>query len=461
MRFSRKSLRFFCLVVMVVLTALYLQFFVFHVIISRHDRHHHGDLMGLQGLSLETRNNNNKNSKNNNVFGGEAAALPEDKQAVPLPAKPKKQPAQVVEERCAINLYGLPRAFESIVLPSLIQNVIQPNAQYHCDYFIHYYNLTNESLGRFGQGGRNINPDEILLVRDNVLDNAHPYDSATVTTVAYGVTQKDDFWQQYATVLEKIHNTKDSQTGRYLYFPWKAQTYTFPTTVDNIIKMWHSIQSAWNLMERHAAVATANGIRIRYTRVAMLRCDVFYLTPIDIWAEAKQSSSASLTDGSIHHHKRNVANNQVVIPGFGKHPVSDRLIYGPYDAVKIWATTRFASLEAHAQYMHDHNPGWAMHSERFVQREILSRIENETKFQVMEHDNMCFFRARVDESIWITDCGGDRRNSIVIPTLPDDMKGAVERILGRSCGDIVQVTGRFKALQCPKTNQKILAEELE
>ena len=31
----------------------------------------------------------------------------------------------MLEERCAINLYGLPRAFKSLVLPSLIKNVIR------------------------------------------------------------------------------------------------------------------------------------------------------------------------------------------------------------------------------------------------------------------------------------------------------------------------------------------------
>jgi hypothetical protein len=136
---------------------------------------------------------------------------------------------------------------------------------------------------------------------------------------------------------------------------------------------------------------------------------------MDIWAES---------DG-VH---RNVVNDQAVIPGFGKHPVSDRLIYGPYDAVKVWATMRFPSMDEHAQWMHNNNPGWAMHSERFVKHTILSRIQ-QLGFNLTEHDSMCFFRARVDESIWITDCGGDPRNSKVIPTLPKDMKSAVEKVV--------------------------------
>ena len=36
--------------------------------------------------------------------------------------------------RCAINLWGLPRAFESLVLPSLIKNVIRGESSSSCAY---------------------------------------------------------------------------------------------------------------------------------------------------------------------------------------------------------------------------------------------------------------------------------------------------------------------------------------
>jgi hypothetical protein len=55
-----------------------------------------------------------------------------------------KQPLE--PDRCAINLFGLPRAFRSLTLPSLIKNVIAVNAD--CDYFVHYYQVTQEA----GQG---------------------------------------------------------------------------------------------------------------------------------------------------------------------------------------------------------------------------------------------------------------------------------------------------------------------
>jgi len=66
-----------------------------------------------------------------------------------------------VKGPCAINLYGLPRSFKSLVLPSLVQNVLIPNAAYHCDYYIHYHYLEQDNAVRDGRGGR-INPNEIL-----------------------------------------------------------------------------------------------------------------------------------------------------------------------------------------------------------------------------------------------------------------------------------------------------------
>ena len=75
------------------------------------------------------------------------------------------------------------------------------------------------------------------------------------------------------------------------------RAHQFPITVDNIVKMWHSIEQAWNLMESHARQEN-----IQYTRVAMLRSDVVYMTPIDIWETEKMGV-------------RDRANNVAVIPG--------------------------------------------------------------------------------------------------------------------------------------------------
>jgi hypothetical protein len=418
MRLTRGSLRL--LVASTVLVALYFQFFVLHIL-------SHNEIMSADWALSQAAAGPNLTRRNNIVTST----------STPSFNTKEEQQAAATEERCAINIYGLPRAFASIVLPSLVRNVIKPNAAYNCDYFIHYYNLTTEVSGRSGQGG-DVNPQEILLLREQVLQEhakAHPDKPTPTSSVIYAVSQEGDFWKQYSHLIHKIHNAKDAD-GNYLYFPWKAKTYTFPTTVDNIIKMWHSIQSVWNLMDQYA-LDRQYANNIKYTRVAMLRADVMYLTPIDIWTEAN----------GIH---RNIKNDQAVIPGFGRHPVSDRLIYGPYDAVKPWANMRFRALESHVEWMQTNDPGWAMHSERFVNYTIIPRIQK-LGYQVTEHDTMCFFRARADESVWITDCSSaDLNVSKVTSTLPSDIKGAVQRLLGRKCGEVVNITRTFQGLPCPQ-----------
>jgi hypothetical protein len=150
-------------------------------------------------------------------------------------------------QRCAINFYGLPRAFESLVLPSILKNVLQPNAHYHCDVFVHYYNLTHEGKGRSGAGGT-LDPHEVRLLTRAVHKYRPPGREATVL---YSMDEEEHFWKKYDSFLFKIHNTTD-KGGRYLYYPWKARTYKYPMTIDNIVKMWHSIEQAWTLMASHA-----------------------------------------------------------------------------------------------------------------------------------------------------------------------------------------------------------------
>jgi hypothetical protein len=342
------------------------------------------------------------------------------------------------EERCAINLFGLPRAFESLVLTTLLQNVIRPNAAHNCDYFVHYYNLTQEEPGRSGHGGH-LNPSEILLVEQHVQREA-PVGQRR-PNVVFLADQEEDFWKRYDSLIQKTRNTLDSK-GNFLYFPWKARTYTHPVTVDNILKMWHSIQSAWLLMERHAAMDN-----VKYTRVAMLRSDVIYATPIDIY-RLDNNDSKDATAALIDHENR-----YAVVPAFGKHPVSDRIIYGPHAAVKVWAAERFSRLETHVQSILKNDPGWGMHSERFLDHTIFPAIRK-LGIDIHEHPHMCFFRARADESVWISDCDGIEK--VAAPTIAEhmdhDKKGLVERLIGRECGEITKFTKSVRSLDC-KSNE--------
>lgn len=85
---------------------------------------------------------------------------------------------------------------------------------------------------------------------------------------------------------------------------------------------------------------------IQYTRIGMFRSDALYVTPIDLY----QTNADSFDN----------RNNQAVLAPFGAMPVNDRMFYGPYEAVDIWATRRFSFLE---NYVHTCEKGWAMHSE--------------------------------------------------------------------------------------------------
>ena len=74
---------------------------------------------------------------------------------------------------------------------------------------------------------------------------------------------------------------------------------------------------------------------ISYTRVGMLRSDAMYLTPIDI----------AMMDQSVP----DTHNEHAVVANFGALPVNDRMVYGPYEAVKVWATQRFSKIDDWAQ----------------------------------------------------------------------------------------------------------------
>lgn len=335
---------------------------------------------------------------------------------------------------CAINLFGLPRAFESLVLPSLVKNVILPNAPYYCDYFVHYYNMQQEEAGRSGGGGL-IHPQEVLLLERAVQQATWLVNRDAKVTVRFAVTEEADFWLKYQPLLDRIHHTMDDQTGKPLYFPWKAKTYKNPVTVDNIIKMWHSIQEAWTTMSQHET---------QYIRVAMLRSDVVYMTPIDVYEYP----------------------DKVVVPAFGRHPVSDRIVIGPAVAVEVWATQRFPALERHVQYIKTHDPGWGLHSERFMNYTIFpamaKALGRERREAIVEHPTLCFFRARADESVWVSDCDDSRdsrqntalhsvRQNIMKDSGSSDIKIAVEKVLSRRCpGQVTRISTTVKTLDCAR-----------
>ena len=147
-------------------------------------------------------------------------------------------PLETTETRCAICFFGLPRSFAAMVLPSMMRNVFMRNAKYGCDYFIHFYQKEEEKAGRAGRGGQ-LNPEEVLLMKAKIKSaakrtmlkvNPNP-------AVVFVNDTEADFWEKRGEQVEKYRTTK-GEDGQYIYYPWKAKTYHYPESLDNIVKQW-------------------------------------------------------------------------------------------------------------------------------------------------------------------------------------------------------------------------------
>ena len=328
--------------------------------------------------------------------------------------------------RCAINLYGLPRAFTSLVLPSLIKNVISHNPS--CDYFMHFYIKDKEGASRSGNGGTLDSPQTIMQAFQQAVHSINPHARvrfANDTDVTFETKRQTAIAQVTNALVRGGHEIQVLRGPLYYYNPpsdhnetnphlqqQQQQQPKVPNEVWNVLKMWHSQEAVWDLMEQHIIhqtqdvlgrsyengnstshqqdcqkndTATAAQSKNYYDYVGMLRADVFYATYIDILEFADTSK-------------------KVVIPGFGRFQVSDRMVLGPYSAVKVWATQRFDSMKQAALHLHENGQrSKLMHSETFVETVILPKIEKQG-YEIVEHESICFFRARADETLWVTDC---------------------------------------------------------
>jgi hypothetical protein len=330
------------------------------------------------------------------------------------------------QPRCALLFFGLPRGYERIVLPSAVKNVLIPNSKYNCDVYAHSMTVQKEEAGRSGRGGT-IDFNSIFLLEDRVREVAANF-TGRIPHVAITIDSEEHFWKTHKAEIQKFRDTKDVD-GSLLYFPWLTNSYQYPISMDNMVKQWHSIETVWHLMEEES-----KRLHVSYDRIAMLRSDVFYATPIDIYQTNKTHTS----------------NRDAVLPGFAMYPVNDRMIYGPYDAVKIWATERFQRIDDHVQKV---QPGIGMHSERFLNGSILPAIR-ESGTKVVINPDICFFRVRADETIWISDC--DR--SLDNVTVPEGIgrgfrkvnkKKLVEDIVGLPCHRS-KYSGRIFQVDCRK-----------
>jgi len=99
-----------------------------------------------------------------------------------------------------------------------------------------------EPSGRAGGGGA-INSTEIYLLKNKVEEIARSFGTSTLPVVKFTFDTEENFWSKYYDLIVKIRSTKDEK-GNLLYFPFNSKTYKFPESMDNIVEMWHTIQSS-------------------------------------------------------------------------------------------------------------------------------------------------------------------------------------------------------------------------
>ena len=312
-----------------------------------------------------TNSNKNYNSSSNNHTTTTNALFPPPVPWHSSPPLSSSSSSSSSPTACAWLLYGLPRSFATMVLPSLVRNIFLPNAHYHCHVYVSYHALTTpyEPSGRSGHGGP-IDSRQVFLLQyavqqvyefywhewrhtvaaaDAAADASSSSSSFTSIpplpppppppTIQFTSYNDEELWQQHGDLLNKTRYAKDEQ-GRLLYFPWEPGDFVFPTSADNIIRMWHATQSVWELMRQHEQVLwlqqqsssssqqqqqrtnkqspSSLSSSSYYARVAMLRVDVFFISPIDIWQTGQPP------------RQRDEDNRVAVVPAFAKFPVNDR-----------------------------------------------------------------------------------------------------------------------------------------
>ena len=256
------------------------------------------------------------------------------------------------ETRCAVLFFGLVKSFKGLVLPKIRQHVLGPNS--NCDVFVHSYNISSISNARNGEYDAEIRPEQARLLGGTlVLDTAAQFEAAR------NLSYFREFFPQHLV----------------------AWNNSYPTPADNMIKQWHSIDGAWNLM----AAAEARG-GFRYGRVGMFRSDVLYTTDINI------------SDGG---------DSAGVVPGFNNQHqwFTDRMIYGPRSIVERWAQGRFPHV---ARYMRTaFGQTHKLHSERFLYH-LMMHGGAPIKIELRD---ICFQRVRANGQILYKDCESMRLTS--------------------------------------------------
>lgn len=288
-------------------------------------------------------------------------------------AKLERNPSQ---QKCALLFFGLVKAFEHHVYPSVVENILNINPQ--CDVYLHTYNITsipvNKRNSETNMAPLNISEALVLTSRDRIIFETE----------------------------ESFHDKRDdiiNRTRVNYHHGWGDCCLSH----DNMIKQWSSIQGVWDLMRQHEiqfitaaektmatqekAIPTSNKgekdhddqntNKHYYGQIGLFRSDVMYTNPIDIF-DANAATA-----------------------NFARHGgYNDRLFYGKYEYAKIWASQRFDFIDTfEKKYMTKlrfFKDGY--HSETFVKR-----LMDHHKVPVRLKD-ICTWRIRSGPKVQVSDC---------------------------------------------------------
>jgi hypothetical protein len=227
------------------------------------------------------------------------------------------------------------------------------------------------------------------------------------------------------------------------------------------------MESAASRIQHHAKAATLGGGNSSYySRVAMLRLDVIYMKPIDIFKVPNDPSPFHFRNGkpdlelgsayptwppkgpvkNADYYFHDSLNRHAVIPAFASYPVNDRMIYGPRAAVKIWATERWDRYHHHVlKVLPTHaEESFGLQDERLVAYTVIPAIRTETGTEVMNDRNLYFLRVRANGRIWMGDSPYDEKLAV---------KAKLEELLKVKCSDPFSVNNTANAgnwqIYCP------------
>ena len=142
--------------------------------------------------------------------------------------------------------------------------------------------------------------------------------------------------------------------------------WEYPTSMDNMIRQWHSIEQVWFKMEAYEANIRHGRL---YERVGLFRSDVYYTHPISICNNA----TATTNNISSTNEKQDAVIPSMMYESILWGGFNERLFYGKRKYAKHWATKRFSSVNSYItwqkQQMHQHQSQRQQHQQQQQQQQ--------------------------------------------------------------------------------------------